>query len=687
MTESKADAMGSAVHTYCRLCPSFCGVVVDVDGDRVLRVRGDTDHPLSMGYTCSKGRALPEYHHDPQRIVAPLIRRGDEYRRSSWDEALGYLAERLDALRQRFGPESIGVFQGTHAFMDAAGRAVAQQFFGTLKTPQLYSAVTLDAPSKTLVPDLVAGTPFAFFTIDWEEADLVILIGINPVVSHGHTAGMPRPRVKLRALRDRGGSLVVVDPRQTETARFADLHLPARPGTDCALLAFLVRSTLRGAHDEAYLSLCADADSVERLRAAVEPFDLARTAQLCGVDEGDLGRLRDVVRGAGRVAIATGTGVSMGQAPNATEWLAWALGAATGSLDRRGGILFNPWVLRPQEQRLTTRPRFSKARPAHGSGLAHQYGEYPATTLPDEIAAGELRALFVLGGNPAVVMPEMRRATNALSDLELLVVCDVRRTETTSLADVVLPVENLLERADLTSHAEFSFPRPFVQYTDRVVAPLHDSRPMWQVFAELGGRLGLFDPSTIAPDEETVLASLARNARVTWEQIKAAPSGLVDSTAPEPGWFIPGRLPRGCLDLAPAELIDELRRWLARAGETPEERFPFQLINRRLPHQANTMLRDAPSQNRAPHPTLLMHPDDAGWAGLNDGDKVIITSRHGRAEAALEVTSSIHAGVVSLPHGWAHPGVNQLTSATEDVDPLTGMLRFSGVPVDVVGGR
>lgn len=225
--------MTATVRTFCRLCQALCGVLGEVDGDRVLRVTGDADHPLSRGYTCSKGRSLPEYHHDPHRLRSPLVRRHGKLCPTSWEEALGLIAGSLASLREEHGAESIGVFQATHAYMDAAGRALAQQFFLALETPQFYSTVTFDAPNKTLVPDLVAGAPFAFPIVDWDEARLVLLVGQNPVVSHGHAAGVSRPRVRLRGVRDRGGAVVVVDPRETETARLADVHLRVRPQQLC----------------------------------------------------------------------------------------------------------------------------------------------------------------------------------------------------------------------------------------------------------------------------------------------------------------------------------------------------------------------------------------------------------------------------------------------------------------------
>jgi len=582
------------------MCNAMCGIVVHVDGDRVTKVAGDPDHPVSEGYTCPKGRALPEVHHDPARLDGPRVRTAaGELEGRAWDAVLDELAARLSGIAERHGAGAVGVYRATHWAFDAAGRVLADRFFAALPTRQVYSAVTVDAPSKSLVPDLVAGTPFIFPVVDWEASLLALFVGQNPVVSHGHTTARPNAVVALRRIQARGGSVVVADPRRTETARLADVHVPLRPGSDPAFLAHLVREVLRRRPDQSFLAACADAGSVERLRKAVEPYDAERAAAECGVGAAVLDRVADLVCGTPRISVQTGTGISMGPAPNAGEWLAWALGAVTGSLDRPGGVVFNPGALRPQEQRLTSRPRHSGPGPASRPELGHSYGEMPASALADEIESGAVKALFVLGGNPLTSLPDSGRLGAALRSLDVLAVCDIRHTETTAVASHVLPVAGQLERADLTSFLDLSFPFPFVQYGPPAVACPPGRRPMWEVFAGLGERLGL--PGFAGAPQQTedaVLAAFASRARLSWDDIKAAPSGAVPQDAPGPGWLVPGRLPRP-LDLAPAELVGELAAW----GAAPAA--PLVLVNGRHVHQTNSMLRDGRSR-----PPLSMHPED-----------------------------------------------------------------------------
>ena len=664
-----------SVRSFCRLCQAMCGIVVDVEvnadgGDeRVVRVSGDADHPVSEGYTCPKGRALPSVHHDPARLADP-----------AWEATVDGLAARLADIVERHGPGVIGAYRATHWAFDGAGRAVADRFFRALPTAQLYSAVTVDAPSKTLVPDLVAGAPFVFPVPDWDATRLLLLVGQNPVVSHGHSTARPNALVALRRLRARGAKLVVADPRRTETARLADVYLPVRPGSDPALLAGLVRAVLAaGAADTPFLATCADPLSVESLRALVAPFTPAVVAQRCNVERELVDAAITAVLEAGRLSVQTGTGVSMGPAPNVGEWLAWALAAVTGSLDRPGGVVFNPGVLRPQEQGLVTRPRHTGpgGDPASRPDLRASYGEIPCTALADEIDAGALRALFVLGGNPLTTLPDSARLRRSFAALDVLAVCDIRATETTAAATHVLPVAGQLERSDLTSFLDGYFPFPFAQHTGPVGAPPPSRPPMWRVFARLGRRLGLAGFADLeAETDGTLLAGVARRSRVRYDDLVAAPGGVAPTDVPGPGWLIPDRLPAGRLDLAPPELVAQLTAW--RSAPVAAAGPGLVLVNRRELRQSNSALRTG-----AAPPPLLMHPADAARLGLADAQPVRLSSAAGTTTAELSVTDAIRPGVVSLPHGWLTPGVNELTSSTAGVDQLTGMPLLTGFPVEV----
>src|SRR5579862_329467 len=311
------------VKSFCRICTAVCGILVDVADDRVLRVRGDQEHPLSHGYTCAKGRALPRMHHHPDRIEGPLMRVDGQLRPVSWDVCLDDLAARLRTIVDRDGPEAIGVYFGSGLGMDASGYRMMEKLFRAIGTPAKFSPLTIDGTAKTLVSHLVGGFPGFTTHIDYERAKLVMYIGVNPVVSHGHNIALSDPVSAIRAVR-RHAEVWVLDPRRSETARLASGHLAARPGTDYAVLAYLVRELLRDGADRDVLERrCVGREGLAR---AVEPFTLTRAAEVAGVAEAELLALLGAVRTAGPVAIHTGTGVTMAATHgNVTAWLAWVL--------------------------------------------------------------------------------------------------------------------------------------------------------------------------------------------------------------------------------------------------------------------------------------------------------------------------------------------------------------------------
>jgi anaerobic selenocysteine-containing dehydrogenase len=677
--------MTQRVASVCRLCAVGCGTIVELDGERVVAVTGDADDPWSHGYTCSKGRAGGSFHHHPDRFDVPLVRRGDELVACSWDDALDDIAGRLGALVDEHGPEVVADYTGTGGPLDPSGYALAEGFMRNLGSRQRYSALSIDCPAKFLVPQLMAGIQLQFQP-DLERTELLLAIGVNTVVSHGHGVMVPNPLGHLRAVRARGGRVAVIDPRRSESAAHADLHVAPRPGTDACIVAHLVREALRRGGDTAYLAACADDDSVRRLAAAVEGFDADSTAALAGIAVADLGALDALVAAAGRLGIETGTGVTMNRHANLTEWLVWALAAVTGSLDRPGGVTFNPGSLRRFEDAVPGGRGDLGPRPASRPDLPRLVnGEMPCAALADEIRAGHVRALLVRVGNPALAIAGQPALHDELRRLELLVAIDVRPTETTALATHVLPMTDHLERGDLLSG--YLQAQPFLRYAPPVVAPVGERRPQWWVFAELARRLGLPMFGSVRRDaalagrdvdDEVVAESIMASARRPWSEVRATSHGIRDDSV-VPGWLIPDRLPQR-LDLAPVELVAQLAS--LRPGAAADHATRLVLINRRTPQQYNSLHREVVGRGRPATPSLLVHPDDAATRGLATGDVAVVSTARGDCRAVVEVTDAIRAGVVSLPHGFGEANVNRVTS-TADADPLSGMTIVSGLAVDV----
>lgn len=669
--------------TFCRFCIALCGLVVTTDGERVVRVRGDADHPLSHGYTCPKGRAIGEAHHHPGRLDRPMVRRGDTLVEVSWDECLDDLAHRVDDIITVGGPDAVGMYVATASAFDANGRRVGERLLRAIGSRSKYSTTTVDTPCKPLVSELMTGYPGLVPTLDHDRAGLVVLVGMNPVVSHGHFNGFPDPVTRLRRLAERG-ELWVIDPRRTETAQLATTHVAPRPGTDHAIIAHAIRELLRdGAASE---HIAEHTSGLEELRTAVEPFDRDRTARRCGIEAESLDRLVAAIRAHGRVAIQTGTGTTMSESANVTEWLVWALQVVTDSWERAGGMWFNPGFLRQLDTRSVrpadgVLPPGPRARPE----LPARWGEYPCAAFADEVEVGNLRALFVLGGNPVTSMPNSGRVRSALAALDVLAVSDVVRTETTELATHVLPCLGQLERPDVPHFIDQYQTMVASQYTERVVAPVAERRPMWWPLAHLARRLGHDildgrDPDLVTDDE--LIDELACRSRSGTAALRAHPTALVSERVAEP-WVESNVLPHGRWRLAPPELVAQLDA-LERSATTASTTTTLALTPRRQLRHLNSQLRDvAAPGGRTDRPDVLIHPEDAASRGIVDGASIDVRSARGTIRAIARLDPDLRQGTLSVPHGFAATNVSDLTDDRALLDPLTGMARQSGLPVSV----
>jgi anaerobic selenocysteine-containing dehydrogenase len=664
--------------TYCRICGAICGLVATVErssaGERVVRVRGDADDPISHGYACPKGRALGVLHHHPDRLDRPELRGAAV----AWDACLDDLATALTAIQADHGRDAVAIYLATASSFDALGGRTAARFAGALGTRNRYSAITIDAACKPLVAELMAGRSDLLPAIDQERATLTIFLGCNPVVSHGHYNAFPDPVTRLRALARDGRELWVIDPRRTETAALATRHLAPRPGTDWAVLAYLVRELLApdGGADADYLA--EHAAGVAELAAAVAPWGVEAAASITGLPATDLAALLASIRRHGRVAAQTGTGTTMSRTANVTEWLTWALHVITGSYDRPGGMWFNPGFLSGHDRRAIGASPAADGPPSRPD-LPSRMGEYPVAALVDEIEAGNVRALVVFGGNPATAFPEAGRVRAALESLDVLAVADVLRTETVQLATHVLPCTAQLERADVPYFVDQFAPEVSSRYTPAVVAPVAERWPAWRVFGELGRRMGTevvgdgIDLSEVTEDD--LLAPIAGRGRAPFDVLRDE-RVVVDEPSAF-GW-VERTLPEGRWQLAPHVLVAQLAALGGEAARVGE----LVMIPRRQLRHMNSLLRDAaPRGGRVDEPDVLVHPDDAARAGVADGDDVELVSPNGVATYRVRTDLGMRPGVVGVPHGWGgDAGVGALTSAG-DCDPLTGMVELSGLRV------
>jgi anaerobic selenocysteine-containing dehydrogenase len=655
------------VRSFCRICTSVCGILVDVEGDQVLQVHGDQDHPFSRGYCCPKGRALPQMHHHPDRLERPRMRVDGTLQDTSWEVCLDDLGARLKDIIDRHGPESVAFYFST---MESAGFRMAEALHAAIGTPAKFSPLTIDGTAKPLVSDLVGGFMGLSGRTDLDNADFLMLIGINPVVSHGHAISMPNPTGTVREIAKRG-QVWVIDPRRTETARLATGHLAPRPGTDHAVLAYLIREILRHGW-----KTDVPVQGVDELTAAVEPFSLEHTATMADVPAAELTRLWAAVRAAKCVNVETGTGVTMtAERGNVTQWLAWVLMILTDAMNRPGGVWFHPgfaYQLEAFGELLPITPIEGSFGPGPRSRPEAQafINEWPCAVLPDEVEAGNIRALINVGGSLITSFPETGKLIPALRNLEVFATTEIINNETTELATHVLPTKDPLERPDITIHDILSS-HVSVQYTPAVVAPVGERRSMWWVFAEIGRRLGydmgsLGDPDTSTDDD--VLKVLLAGARTKYDEVAA--TGWAEVPQELPAQWVEDHIGRmGGWRLAPPLLVDQLA-----ALEPPA---PLVFVPRRQRKKLNGQL-----DFLGELPEILIHPDDGTDAGIANGDKVTVRSSTGELTGIAKVDNSMRRGAVSIPHGHHVANVNRLTNK-DDIDVVTGMVRYSGIPVSL----
>jgi anaerobic selenocysteine-containing dehydrogenase len=656
---SRRDSGPVDHHTFCRICPVLCGLVVTTDGPDVVRVRGDRAHPVTRGYSCPKGRALGAFHHHPHRLDHPRLGR----ERATWDDTLGDLAARLRDIVEESGPDAVAVYFGTWSWMDAFGRMQAEAMLRELGSRSRYSAITVDAIARLTVAELVGGFGGLLPAIDVDQAGLTVLVGTNPVVSHGHAGALVDPVDALRRLAG-GPGLWVIDPRRTETARLATRHLAVRPGSDAALLAYVVRSLLEHGADGEYIEQ--HVAGVDALRAAVAPWSRDAAAARTGLDAAAIDALVTAVRDAGHVTIVTGTGTTMSATANVTEWLAWAIQILTGSFEHAHGAWFNPGAfVRLDRSGVAAAPvegRIADGAPSRPE-LPSRFGERPCAALADEIESGNVRALLVIGGDPLTSLPDTGRLERAFARLDVLAVADVIEADTVAQATHVLAVAGQLERDDVNWFTDRFSPVITAQRTDAVVAPGAERRLLVEVLGELAGRMGL----AAHTDQRSGMAKcIERVPALADERV------VINEPPRTRGWVHDLVLPEGRWRIAPALLVEQFASYGAR---TPA---PLVAIPRRVVRRMNSALRDVARGHE--DAALWCNPSDA--SGFVDGQEVTITSGSGAITAALRITEDIVPGAISVPHGLTGQNVNRLTSARADaVDPLTGMITQSGLAI------
>jgi len=704
--------------SFCRLCMGHCGVRVTLDErQRLVSVRGDHDDPQTLGYACFKGMAAPEAHNSPERILHPLKRMPDgSFAPVPLAQALDEIAAKIGTVLATHGPEALAGYKGGGAFFTSASVRMLNEFLAAAGSPKAFSSVTIDQSAKAVALGRIGIWPAGRDPFD--RGEVFMIVGANPLVSVSMNGFDNRnPLKRLKQAKARGMKLVVIDPRRSETARFADVFLQPLPGEDCTVLAGIIHIVLaEGWQDREF---CArHAGDLEALRAALAPFTPDYVARRADVTEATLREAAAVfARDSRRGACSSATGPDMSPGSNLAEHLIECLNVICGRFVREGEPVPNPGAILPRW------PRKAEVIPAprwweHGyrsriGGFGVIDGELPTGILADEIltpGAGQVRCLLVHGGNPASAVPDQQRIVAALRSLELLVTIEPFMTQTARLSHYVLPPTLQYERADLPIfiYENLVTPEPYTRYTPAIATPpagadVHDD---WVYFWELARRLGLalqhfgmpLDMRT-RPATDELLAIAARHAPVAFDALKAAPRGLMldaDPQCVEPG--DPDSPHR--FSLAPPDVREELAALARDVDATGRGRFyagyPYRFAVRRLRDAVNSACKDLPSvRPRIPTNLLYMNPDDMAREGIIEGELVRVRSGAGEIEVLAAADPDLRRGVVSCAHGFgmlpgeaADPRVhgastNLLVSSVHGRETINAMPRMSGIPVHV----
>ncbi len=694
-------------------------MLVEVEGEQVTRIKPDPDHVVSRGFACVKGTQYQEVHHSPDRVETPLKRVGDAFVEISWAQALKEIGERVKGLKRKYGSDCLGIYAGNPTPFSPLHLVFSKAFSTGLGTTHIYTSASLDCNNKFVASEEMYGSPMIQPVPDIDHTNGMIFIGANPVVSNMTFINAPRIRERLKAIEDRGGFVAFLNPRRTESADLVGEQHFIRPGTDVFfLLSFARELLLRRAIPVRVDEACIGA---AELREVLEPWPAERTEAVTRVPADALRALVRRFREADGAAIYLSTGVNQGAHGSLCSWLANVINLVTDNVDRKGGLL----VPRPMTQAArSTYPHGSRLRYTRSriGGIRSVFECEAIGLIPEEIETrgrGQLRALFVSAGNPALAAPNSRRMRAALSKLDLLVTIDLFRNETGELADYVLPATSFLERDDMPLGINGYQPTPYMQYAEAVVPPLGEARDEWWIFTQLGRACGApllgwkivqWIASFVVggPDGRSLrwrralsrmgYRGLAWFYGRSFHEIRRHPHGL-PLAPPQAGRFL-GRgvlTDHGKVVLAPRRLVEAAAGLDAAFEQERATADQLRLVSRREKTSHNSWMNNVArfvrggGENR-----LAMHPSDADARGLADGDPCRLSTDVGEIEVPVHVTDEMMPGTVSLPHGWGHQNATGLSVAREtagqnfneiardgaaSLEPLSGMARLTGIAV------
>jgi len=730
---TKMSDSTSATKHYrtCNLCEAMCGIEIAVSNAK-WSIRGDDRDPFSRGHICPKAVALQDVYLDPNRLRHPVRRTAGGWVRISWNEAFDETANRLNEIREKYGRDSIAFYAGNPTVHNHGSLLFGPGFLQALRTRNRFSATSVDQLSHHFAAYFMFGHQLLIPVPDLDHTQFLLILGANPVVSNGSLMSAPDVANRLKAVRARGGQIVVIDPRRTETAALANRHHFIRPGTDALFLLCLLHVLFaEKLTNPGRLGDFTDGfEEIERLVADFPPLIAERVA---GIPAAGIQNLAREFAASSSAVCYGRLGVSTQEFGGLCQWLINVINIVTGNLDRRGGTLFTtPAFDVVKAPKSLASPGHFARRHSRVRKLPEFAGEMPVVTLAEEILTegdGQIQALVTSAGNPVLSTPNGRQLDRALSKLQFMVSIDFYINETTRHAHIILPPTSALEHDHYDLAFHFLAIRNTAKYSPAMFEREPDTRHDWEIFLELESRLG----------DQKLSSRL-------WRKLlsRLGPAGMLDlglRFGPYGSWFplaggltvkkllkkphgvdlgplqprLPKRLSGKRIQLAPEIFVKDLERlkngFLVERGVSlssdcshedraavQQEEYDLRLIGRRNLRSNNSWMHNSERLIKGKEQcTLMIHPDDASRIGILNGQKVCVESRVGSIALQAQITGDVMPGVVSIPHGWGHdrPGVKMdvaqgrpgasINDLTDDlvVDALCGTAAFNGTRVRV----
>ncbi len=724
--------MGERINTFCRICEVACGLIVTVENNRIVSIEPDRNHVASRGTACRKGLQFHEIEHSPDRLRYPLKRTPAGWERISWKQALKEIGRNVKKIRQEYSPDSIAMYVGNGAGFSLPHAFGAQGFMDAVGSTSIYSASSQDCSNKFAVAQHMYGTPVLQTCPDVDRTECLILIGANPAASKFSFASAPGILKRLKGIEERGGRVYHVNPRKTETARVAGEQVFIRPGTDLFfLLAFAREIITRGYTVPERIKTCMK--NFETFKSIMEPWTPDRAEQVTGISAGLIVDMAEAYGRADGAALYCSTGVNQGPYPSLCFWIIEAVNAVSGNLDHYGGTLVGKGIIDLPGMTRRTGTLLANRKTRIG-GFPSVMDCLPGAVLHDEILTpgdGQIRALFVTGGNPLLTLPDSSRFEKALKDLELVVSIDIFRNETANHADYVLPATSFMQHADINFlfHTMLGMMNePFLGYTDRIVQPEEEEREEFRIYRELSRAAGLpmfgSRAAALFLGIERVLSRvpwLGSKIEITYERIfdlilkftikssvnkmRKYPHGM-PLEHPGENSFLGKRVltDDGLVDLAPPAITGFTDRLDQYYEDQMKIRDAMKLVNKRESLSHNSYFHNGKSFTAGKRHTnyCYISEADAARIGVSEGEKVLVKTKTGAVSIPAMITDDMMPGVVAVPHGWGHGGADGLTIARENagvnineitasgpetVEYISGMVQLTALPVEVVKDR